>query len=156
MTNKGDPNKFYIVFHWFLDRAGKSPLSVGYVASNNDGVTTLSWIEDFWDPTVQYLKLSQRSWKICVAGDHRCDGLAMAGYSLQPCSVDLTDSGILLFVETNSGILLLCGGKEHRTAAGRRQKANTTYILACVCLSPELQLQWLTWLRLQRFPATET
>ena len=51
VTNKGDPNKFYIVFHWFLDRAGKSPLSVGYVASNNDGVTTLSWIEDFWDPT---------------------------------------------------------------------------------------------------------
>ena len=92
----------------------------------------------------------------CDAGDHRCDGLAMAGYSLQPCSVDLTDSGILLFVETNSGILLLCGGKEHRTAAGRRQKANTTYILACVCLSPELQLQWLTCLKLQRFPATET
>ena len=58
VTNKGDPNKFYIVFHWFLDRAGKSPLSVGYVASNNDGVTTLSWIEDFWEPTVQYLKLS--------------------------------------------------------------------------------------------------
>ena len=44
VTNKGDPNKFYIVFHWCLDRAG-------YVASNNDGVTTLSWIEDFWDPT---------------------------------------------------------------------------------------------------------
>ena len=58
VINKGDPNKFCIVFHWFLDRAGKSPLSVGYVASNNDGVTTLSWIEDFWDPTVQYLKLS--------------------------------------------------------------------------------------------------
>ena len=51
VTNKGDPNKFCIVFHWFLDRAGKSPLSVGYVASNNDGVTTLSWIEDFCDPT---------------------------------------------------------------------------------------------------------
>ena len=27
----------------------------------------------------------------CDAGDHRCDGLAMAGYSLQPCSVDLTE-----------------------------------------------------------------
>ena len=108
------------------------PLSVGYVASNNDGVTTLSWIEDFWDPTVQYLKLSQRSWKICVAGDHRCDGLAMAGYSLQPCSVDLTDSGILLFLEISCLCDVVEKNKEQQQRDPRKEK---THIYWHVCVS---------------------
>ena len=69
----------------------------------------------------------------CDAGDHRCDGLAMAGYSLQPCSVDLTDSGILLFLEISCLCDVVEKNKEQQQRDPRKEKPHI-YWHVCVSL----------------------
>ena len=58
----------------------------------------------------------------------------MAGYSLQPCSVDLTDSGILLFLEISCLCDVVEKNKEQQQRDPRKEKTHI-YTGMCVFLS---------------------